>query len=219
MMERGCYRQSYETLKSAMGVMKVAFLPTQGECSIDTVREVGTKVSASEHRLAQPCRSPCHVQVEVLADDAATAEVRASAAITPIRLESSMDDMDTDLISAVILLNFALSHVCLAASASPSTQQRLSAPAIKLLTLANAVLQAKSKEMDVRDEEADYLLMTKTVVIASIVLGSLYKVLVSASMTQSAKECIERLNELRSTLADVTAAETSVSVTPAAAAA
>lgn len=210
MLERGCYRQGFETLKGAVKAAKMINQPVESYES-NTILHLPYIVNSlrrANHRTAQPeiplDRVPVHVIDLAHADllsswnwnKAATDKGPNYFTYSIIRIDAeaiNFGNEDQDLLMAVILSNFAVSCLCRvgksnkdAISSNGETEDR----AIKTLTLSANLL------CTIFDSCEDEVITFQVLIASGAVLTTLARALENRGRSEEAKDCLETVRNL-----------------------
>lgn len=192
LLERGCYRQSYGTLKAAVSIMR-------SDVNKETCQRLERELKASvKHLNAPPCASSNRVPLRVLSDEGThfhTALRLDDCVFTmcPLRIEEcdSFDGSEWDVIAAIVVYNFAVSQLCVARTVKrQSAHQKLTAFALKILEVARTMLFLGEKEDS-----------TKVLFVGIVVLHTMAQAAYNLGMFHQAKESADKLAHLQSSVA------------------
>ena len=208
MLERGCYKQGFETLKGAVKAAKMISQPIESHDTSTTLHlpSIVNSLRRANHRNALPAislgQAPLHVvdltQADLLFSNLNNTRDKEPSHFTYsiIRLDSeaiNFGNEDQDLLMAVILSNFTVSCLCRfeksnkeEISSNGETQDR----AIKTLTLSANLL------CTIFDSSEDEVITLQVLITSGAVLTTLARVLENRGRSEEAKGCLETASNL-----------------------
>lgn len=211
LMRMGCHQHAYETMREALLIAKTAYDPVSAnDCALRF--KVDDKVHRAARRLSKPTATKTTFPVHVLSDSDPSFDpfARCGTVLQPILIEHV--DSDPDLVSSCIVYNFAVAHLALASCKSPILAAKLRRSAVTLLQLASSSL-CSLLQCEPDDIEAE-----RIVLVATIVLSTLYPILQTLGNLAKAEICLSRIAMLRSTIDEFRSCEPAVGQASAAAA-
>lgn len=220
LLGRRCPRQAYDTLKAAVQSMRIAFLADEERSSLpeDDQQIMDRKVAKASRSLSCPRPVDCpQVSVSILDDDAFLSDRDSADAacrrailhplavrthLVPLRIQSNdhhlVAELDPDVVTTLVMYNFALSHMSLAATVSEMVADKLYEGAIKLLSLVNSSLMDRCRHLGGDDEDDCHV--TKIMFLACLALSSLYQVLCLSGRHSAGQVTLARISKLRESL-------------------
>jgi hypothetical protein len=234
LLERGAFRQSLDTLQDAVFMMKSHLRYTAGaqgrvaKTTPDSSTTVQSRLSKAMKRLAnaQPVVRPA-VKVNAISFEGTLPsscifpfEDQTMQFPLPIEIHTlncdCIKELDQDLVSGIVLLNFGIAHLC--ASKVMKSSEKLREGALKLLNMAYSIISfrhaiSQIEQIDVHQiSESRFLLVI-------IILNHTAQVLTEMgrhSEAQESQEKLVRLGRLICTEADLDIFFNLSSIAPAA---
>ena len=207
LLQRKAYRQALDTLKDAVSVIRSTFA---GEDDEHEARR-DLMLARAARRLASPKSLVCSSQLVTISDDGGVTAINSFPSVNQrdrtvyaVAIEHfCLDERDVDVDSAIILHNFALSHLLLSRVAKVERYaQQLRLGAQKVSALAYRTLSAMMVARNERELE-DLVILNPTLFLTAVsVLHSMVQILVESELPSRARQSSQRLSMLKAAIKD-----------------
>ena len=211
LLERKAYRQSMETLKDAIFIMKRVLRPKSRSSGLTATSpspsSTEAKVNRAIKRMANPQPVPSAFSCDVISHEASLShhqsmdsvlrEGAASPSTFPIRIETGCidcpEDRDPDLESAIMLHNFGIAHLCMSKLAE--SLLKFQEGALALFNMSYSIISNRNTIAQL--SESDMRSVSETRLLLSVfVLNNVVKVLQATGKYNEADESYQKLVRL-----------------------